>query len=121
MTPVVRGSVSVWELVFLGLWVFAVKAASMDFTELEKIAGQAVRETLMLAGITEENAADLMHMDVSALRKCLRGEGKLQLGVARLMRLPFGFWLHFSPVLMYLVAKKHAQEIAESLGLRKSA
>ena len=72
----------------------------------------------MLAGITEKQAADLMGMDPSNLRKALRGEGQLQIGVARLMRLPFAFWMRFSPTLLYLVAQKHVTEIAEDLGVK---
>jgi len=35
------------------------------------------------------------------------------------LKLPFSFWLAFSPTLMYLVAKKNMVEIAETVGLRR--
>jgi hypothetical protein len=118
---IVHGSLSLGQIVTAALFYLCIKAMSFDLSDLEKVLGESVRDALMLARITEEQAADLMGMHVSALRKCLRGEGQLQLGVARLMRLGFVFWLHFSPVLMYLVAKKHAMETAEGLGIRKGA
>ncbi len=102
----------------LVIFLLILRCSAMDLSSLEAVIGQAVRESLLLAGITEEQAADLMQMDLSALRKCLRGEGRLQLGVARLLRLPFGFWLRFSPSLMYLVAKQHASQIADDLGIK---
>lgn len=62
-----------------------------------------------------------MAIDESQLRHGLRGEKGYHLSLNRLVRLPFGFWLHFSPTLTYLVAKKHTTEIAEDIGLRKRA
>lgn len=108
------------QIVVVIVFLLAIRASAMDLTYLETVLGQAVRDALMLARITEEQAADLMQMDLSALRKCLRGEGRLQLGIARLMRLPFSFWLHFSPTLMYLVAKKNITEIADDLGIKRN-
>ena len=122
MTAYVHGtSLSITEITIIVLWLVGLKCAALDLSDLEKVLGDAVRDALMLARITEENAADMVQMDVSSFRKALRGERHMQLGLARLMRLPFVFWLHFSPTLMYLVAKKNVTEIAESLGVRTSA
>lgn len=109
---------SIWHLAGLILFFLALRCSVMDLTDLEAVLGQAVRDALRAARITEEQAAPLMKMDLAALRRCLRGEGRLQLGVARLMRLPFVFWLTFAPTLMYLVAKINVEQIADDFGLR---
>jgi len=106
------------QIVCAVLFLIALRCSVMDLADLERTLGQAVRDALMLARITEEQAADLMRMDASTLRKCLRGDPRLQLGLARLMRLPFAFWLHLTPVLMYLVAKRNVEQIAHDLGLK---
>ncbi len=112
------GSSPLAGVVSLLIFFLLLRATALDLSALEAVLGQAVRDALMLARISEEQAATLMQMNESALRKCLRGEGQLQLGVARLLRLPFAFWLHFSPSLMYLVAKKNMTEIANDLGIK---
>jgi len=108
---------SIVEIAGLILFFIALRCSAMDLSHLEAVLGEAVRDSLRSARITEDVAAELMLMDVAAFRRCLRGESRLQLGVARLMRLPFVFWLHFSPTLMYLVAKQNITQIADDFGL----
>lgn len=107
-----------WQSASLVLFFLALRCSAMDLSHLEIVLGEAVRDALRASRITEEQAAPLMGMALSAFRKCLRGEGRLQLGVARLMRLPFVFWLHFAPTLMYLVAKQNITQIADDFGIR---
>lgn len=97
--------------------LFKLSAASTD--DLEKILGQAVLESLERSRVTVKEAAALMRLDESQFRKQLRGEPSNHLSLTRLIRLPYGFWLWFSPSLIYLVAKKNTAEIAESIGLRQ--
>ncbi len=117
----VHGSYSVWQLVIGGVILFACQLATMDLSPLEKMLGEAVLLALQTARITSEEAAALMKMHPSQLQKCLRGDQSHHFSLNRLLRLPWSFWLVFSPALLYLVAKKHAGEVAETFGLRKSA
>lgn len=96
-------------LVFFGL----LRLAVIDVSDLEIMIGASVRECLRRADITEEQAADLMQMDLSALRKCLRGEGRLQLGIARLMRLGLTFMSYLTPILLYHAARLHCERVRE--------
>ncbi len=118
---VIHGSYSIWQLLLLVGFFGLLKCAAMDLAPLEQVLGDAVLASLDAARITVKEAASLMKIDESQLRKGLRGEPSHHLSLNRLVRLPFGFWLHFSPTLTYLVAKKNVTEIAEDLGLRKGA
>lgn len=101
--------------------LFASKCAAFDASELEETLGEAVLVSLQRARITVKEAAALMAIDESQLRHGLRNEAGYHLSLNRLVKLPFSFWLTFSPTLTYLVAKKHTAEIAEDLGLSKRA
>lgn len=92
---------------------FVLLAKVVDASELEIIIGLSVRDCLRRANITEEQAADLMGMKLSALRKCLRGEGRLQLGVARLLRLGLLFWTYLTPMLLYHAARLYAEQVRD--------
>jgi hypothetical protein len=96
-------------LIFFGI----LRLAVIDVTDLEVLIGASVRECLRRADITEEQAADLMQMDLSALRRCLRGEGRLQLGIARLMRLGLTFMSYLTPMLLYHAARLHCERVRE--------
>jgi hypothetical protein len=85
---------------------------------IEQLLGDAVQLSLSNARIVVKDAATLMRMDESQLRHALRGDKGYHLSLNRLVQLPFAFWLHFSPALTYLVAKKNVREIAESFALR---
>ncbi len=118
---VIHGSYSLGQIVLMVTWFCGLKCAAMDLSQLEQVLGDAVLTSLDAARITVKEAASLMAIDESQLRKGLRGEKSYHLSLNRLVRLPFAFWLHFSPALTYLVARKNVVEIAETLGLRKSA
>lgn len=116
-----HGSFSIWQALVAGLVFFGRLCATLDTSHLEKVLGEAVLLALQTARITTEQAADTMRMHPSQLQKCLRGDPSHHFSLNRLLRLPWAFWLVFSPALLYLVAKKHAGEVAETFGLRKSA
>lgn len=118
---VIHGSVSLWHVIVVGFWIVGQKCAAIDLSHLETVLGDAVLSSLDAARITVKEAAALMKIDESQLRKGLRGEPSHHISLNRLVRLPFAFWMQFSPSLVYLVAKKNAQEIAEDLGMRKGA
>jgi len=118
---VVHGSISWWHFALVGIWIFCNRASAMDLAPLEKLLGDAVLLSLTNARITVKEAAAFMQFDESQLRKCLRGDPMHHMSLTRLIRLPYSFWLHFSPALIYLVAKRSATEIAEDMGIRKSA
>lgn len=99
--------------VSLVFFLLVLRASAVDASGLDAIIGTAVRKCLQRSDITEENAADLMKMDLSAFRKCLRGEGRQQLGIARLMRLGLTFWTYFTPTLLYHAARLHCEQVRD--------
>jgi hypothetical protein len=106
----------------LGVWAVGMRLmAAQPDDALDELLGASVLLALQQARITTKEAAALMKIDESQLRHGMRGEKGYHLSLNRLMRLPFAFWLHFSPAIIYLVAKKNVSDIAEDLGLRKSA
>jgi len=98
---------------------FLLKLSAVSTDELEKDLGQAVLDSLDRAQITVKEAAAIMHLDESNFRKQLRGEPSHHISLTRLLRLPYRFWLWLSPSLIYLVAKRNAEEIAVSIGMRR--
>lgn len=115
MTAVMHGSasVSIGMLLLMAVWFALVSAMAADLHHLEVLLGSAVRDALRAAKLTEEQAADLMGMDLSNFRKALRGEGRLQIGIARLMRLGVVFMASFAPTLLYHAARLHAEQVRE--------
>lgn len=109
------------QIAILTLWLFGVRIAAASGEALDKLLGAATLLCFELSRITVKEAAPIMGMDESHLRQALRGEAAHHLSLNRLVRLPFAFWLHFGPALIYLVAKQNVQAIAEDLKLRKSA
>lgn len=100
---------------------FLLHLSAQQTDDLERLLGEAVRDALRFARITEEQAADMMRMNDSHLRKALRGEPSHHISLTRLVRLPYVFWLYFSPTLIYLVARRNTEQIAEDLGVRRPA
>jgi hypothetical protein len=97
----------------------ALRCAAVSTDDLERDLGQAVLDALDRAQITVKEAAAIMRLDESNLRKQLRGEPSNHISLTRLLRLPYRFWLWLSPSLIYLVAKRNAEEIAVSIGMRQ--
>lgn len=119
---VLQGSYSVLHVLLPGLFAIPVfMAALRPSDDLEQIMCEAVIRSLEAARLTIKEAASLMKIDESQLRHGLRGEKGYHLSLNRLVRLPFAFWMHFSPELVYLTAKRNALNIAEDLGLKRSA
>jgi len=109
-----HGSVSWWQVVLPTLWVIGLRATCVQTSdEIEAVLGEAVGLALQQARVTTKEAATLMRIDESQLRHSLRGSKGYHFSLNRLVRLPFAFWLHFGPALIYLVAKKNIQEIAD--------
>jgi hypothetical protein len=121
VTEVVYASGPVVSLVLPLLFVIFTRLAAIQVDDLEQVLGEAVLRSLEGARLTVKEAAAIMKIDESQLRHGLRGEKGYHLSLNRLARLPFVFWLHFSPALVYLVAKRNASDIAEDLGLKRSA
>lgn len=109
------------QIVLIALWLCGIRIAAASGEELDRLLGAATLLCFQLSRITVKEAAPIMGMDESHLRQALRGEAAHHLSLNRLVRLPFAFWLHFGPALIYLVAKENVQAIAEDLKLRKSA
>lgn len=112
---------SLSQILVIALWLLGLRCSAMDLESLEVLLGNAVLSALESAKVTVKEAGALMVLDESTLRKAIRGEKSHHWSLNRLMKLPFSFWLHFGPTLLWLVAKRNAQEIAETVGLRRSA
>ena len=110
---------TIGQLLYLAGACLAFRCAAMTTDDLEKDLGQAVLDSLDRAQITVKEAAAIMRLDESNFRKQLRGEPSNHISLTRLLRLPYRFWLWLSPSLIYLVAKRNAEEIAVSIGMRQ--
>lgn len=115
-------------LIALFVFIFFLKCSAFDLSEMEMSLGEAVRRSIMLAGIKEAHAAACMGINESTLRKGLRGDPAFHLNLSRMVGLspecpglPYKFWACFVPVLMFIIAQKHLVQSAEDLGLRKHA
>ena len=122
MPVLIHGSsASVLFPVVLVLWVIGMKCAAMDVSDLRELVQTAILQCLELAQIPIKEAASLAGMTDTHFRKALSGDGGRHLGLLHLLNLPYRFWLHFGPQLMWMVAKKHAAEIAESFSFARRA
>lgn len=121
MALIIHGTYSAWFIALLIFFFVGVNCAAMDLTPLDQLLGEAVASALISAGITVKQAVALMAIDETQFRKALKGEGYRNLSLNHLVKLPWAFWLYFGPTLMWLVAKKHATEIAETVTLRERA
>lgn len=115
----VAHSFSAWQAFGIAVFVVVHALSITDTSELEKLLGQTVLQALEHARLTVKEACALMRVDEGHFRKGLRADEGSHISLTRLVRLPFTFWLAFTPSLIYLVAKTHVHEIAEDLGLRK--
>ncbi len=88
--------------------------AAADTTELEQMLSAAVLDALNAAHLTVKEAAFYMHIDPEQLRRQLKNEPKQYLSLLKLLSLPFGFWLAFSPALIAIVYRKRMQDMAET-------
>lgn len=107
------------QLLYVAGIFFALKLTTASTDDLERVLGQAVLDALDRAQLTVKEAAAIMRLDESNFRKQLRGEPSHHISLTRLLRLPYRFWLWLSPSLIYLVAKRNAEEIADSIRLRQ--
>lgn len=107
------------QLAYLAGAFFLLKLSAVSTDDLERDLGQAVLDSLDRAQITVKEAAAIMRLDEANFRKQLRGEPSNHISLTRLLRLPYRFWLWLSPSLIYIVAKRNAEEIAVSIGLRQ--
>ncbi len=87
--------------------------AAADTTELEQLLSTAVLDALNAAHLSVKEAAHYMRIDTEQLRRQLKNEPKQYLSLLKLLSLPFGFWLAFSPSLIAIVYRKRMQDMAE--------
>ncbi len=92
----------------------------MDLSHLEAIIGDAIVNCLSHAQIPIKEAAMLMEMNETNFRKALTGEAGRTITLVRLIKLPYRFWLHFGPQIMWLVTRKHMIEIGETFAAMKA-
>ncbi len=88
--------------------------ATADTTELEQLLSAAVLDALNAAHLSVKEAAHYMGIDPEQLRRQLKNEPKQYLSLLKLLSLPFGFWLAFSPALIAIVYRKRMQDMAEA-------
>lgn len=106
-------------LVPLVLWLLLQRLQALDTSELEKLLAQSVADALHNARICTKEAAGAMGISDSLLARQLRGEPGQHLSLTKLIRLPWEFWLWFGPTLMWLVAKKRINELADEVSRSK--
>lgn len=104
-------------VLFLAGWL----CAAMDLRPLQQLVNDAVIECLVIAKITMQEAAFLCGMSETNFRRALSGEENRNISLVHLCMLPYRFWGRFGPLLMWMVAKKHMQEIAETFVPRERA
>ena len=107
--------------VIIFAWVAALKLSVMDTSDLQHLVNEMILECLTLAKIPIKEAAALAGLTETAFRNALSGEKYRHISLFHLLQLPYRFWLHFGPMLMWAVAKKHVREIGETVGMRRSA
>lgn len=95
----------------VGFYLFLLRLSTVQGDDLEALACEAVRNALDRAHICVKEAAFLMQLDESNLRKQLKREPNFHLSFCRMFRLPFLFWMHLWPEIILLVAKKRLSEI----------
>jgi hypothetical protein len=88
--------------------------ATADTSELEQLLSTAVMDALNAAHLSVKEAAHYMRIDPEQLRRQLKNEPKQYLSLLKLLSLPFGFWLNFSPSLIAIVYRKRMQDMAET-------
>lgn len=115
MHSVLFGHVSALEIVGVVVYGLFLKAAAANTDELEQTLAQAIADALNAAHLSVKEAAYFMRLDESQLRKQLRAEPSQHVSLTRLIRLPFSFWLHFSPALISIIYRKRMQEFAQSM------
>jgi len=103
------------------VWMGALKLSVMDTSDLQHLVNEMILECLTLAKIPIKEAAALAGLTETAFRNALSGEKYRHISLFHLLQLPYRFWLHFGPALMWAVAKKHANEIAETFSMKRSA
>jgi len=108
-----------YVLVFV--WILGLRLSTMDTSDLQGLVNEMILECLTLAKIPIKEAAALAGMTETAFRNALSGEKYRHISLFHLLQLPYRFWLHFGPMLMWAVAKKHVREIGETVGMRRSA
>lgn len=104
---------------FLVFWFICLKASAMNLDHIEAIINDAIVNCLALAQIPVKEAAAIAGMTETHFRKALSGESYRHITLVHLLKLPYKFWLFFGPQIMWLVARKHAIEIAETISFLK--
>ena len=110
-----HGSHFVAQVLLVVVFVGGRMLAVTDTTELEQMLSAAVLDALNAAHLTVKEAAYYMHIDPEQLRRQLKNEPKQYLSLLKLLSLPFGFWLAFSPSLIAIVYRKRMRDMAETL------
>lgn len=106
---------SLAQVLILAWWLFFVELRAASGEQLDQWLGEGVRDACYTIRLTDEQAADRMGMDVSQLRKALRGEAKRHISLNRLLRLGLPFWCCFGPLLFAVVVRHHLQQIADDM------
>lgn len=107
--------------VLIVAWLLCLRFAAATTSDLEKLLGLAVLDALDATKLTVKEACGLMRTDYYHFMQALKGEPGRHISLTCLVRLPFTFWMAFLPILTYLIAKQNITDIAESLGVRRSA
>lgn len=109
------------EAVALFVWVLAMKCAAMDVDPLQALVAEAFVKAMQRAEITPKAAALTIRVDEPTFRKMLSGSAYRHLNFIHAIKLGPIFMAFFSASLMWLTVRQHAQEIMETVNVRKGA
>ena len=102
------------------LWLGSMRLSSAE-AAVDRALRAAVADALHLAGLSMKEAAAIMQTDEANFRNRMHGRNGLHLSLNQLALLPWEFWFRFAPSLIYVITRRHLSEVADDLGIRRSA
>jgi len=101
-----------WRLVaLLALYVFGLRLTIATTDDLGKAIAQAVNDALTSAHISPKVVAGCWGCSVTRVYQVLSGDPAAPVTIAKLLALPFPFWLTFSPWLFARIAQQRMREL----------
>lgn len=93
-------------------FLFVLRLAASDPSDLEEVLRTAVRNAMFLGHYSIKAAAVDLGRDESDLRKALRGEKGYYLPFIEMAcRWPLSVWLHITPQLFLVLGQKRVNEL----------
>jgi len=104
-----------WRLlVVLALYVLGLRLTAATSDELGKVIAQAVQDALTSAHISPKVVAGCWGCSVTRVYQVLSGDPAAPVTIAKLLALPFLFWIHYAPWLFARIAQQRMREMVTS-------